>query len=83
MSDIKKRDLKDIAHRMILEALKSFNVVFNKSEISSEDKIYILEILIKYQDEFAKKITDLNYLEINNIDGMVQYANKHKSKAKS
>jgi hypothetical protein len=83
MSNIKKRDLKDITHKMILEALKSFDVAFDESEISNKDKIYILEMLVKYQDEFAKKITDLNYLELHNINGMVQYAKTHTNKTKS
>ncbi len=80
MDNIRKRDLKDIAHQMMIEALKSFDVAFEDSEISEDDKKYIFKIIEKHQQNFANKITDLNYLNIFSVDDLVEYANTHKVK---
>jgi len=80
MCDIKKRDLKDIAYKMMIEALNSFDVAFEDSGIKDEDRDYIFAIFKKHQQDFKNKITDLNYLNIFDVNSLVEYASAHKGK---
>ena len=80
MCDIKKRDLKDIAHNMMQQAINDINISIEHSKFTQSEKEYMTNIFEKQLDVLCKKVTDLNYFEMIKIDEMIEYANKHKGK---
>ena len=82
MKKIKKRDLKDIANKLMYEALENYDVAFSESGISDEDEKYIFAIFKKHQDDFVNKITDCNYFELYNVNEIVKYAQEQTDEKK-
>jgi hypothetical protein len=50
--NIQKKLLKDIVHQMIGTTLQGFDLAFDESKITEEDKNYCLALISKYENEF-------------------------------
>ena len=77
--DIKKSDLKDIVHQMISVSMETFDLAFDDSDMTSDDKQYCQDLYKHYKTHFANKIKCDAFRNKHNVVDMVQIAHSEKA----